>query len=204
MTEQRPKYGEYATPEEQRRLAGLPPLDAVAEPPVAAGATPLPGTAAPGAAAPGTAASVTAAPGTAASGTAAPGTAASGTRPRQGDRIATIALLAYGLINVITSAASYLDLPTVMNETMRILGVEREFTNFAQGRLWGTVAAIVLVVGWGVTAALSIRRLRRGKLAWWVPLVGAVATMFVVMICITVPMLGDPAFLEHVASVGTP
>lgn len=118
-------------------------------------------------------------------------------KPRSVDRIITIALLAYGLVNVIMTGLSYLDLPTVLNQSMEILGIDGEFSNFAQGKLWGTVAAIVLVTGWAVTAMLSVRRLRTGKLTWWVPLVGAVVTMLVASICIMVPMMGDPAFIAY-------
>lgn len=168
MTDQRPQYGEYATPDEQRRLAGLPPLDAA---PAAAPVTEQPAPAEP---------------------------ARSIAKARPWDRIITIALLAYGLVNVIMTGLSYLDLPTVMNESMRILGIDGEFTNFAQGRLWGTTAAVLLVVGWAITAWLSLRRLRTGKLTWWVPLVGAAATMLIVSICIMVPMLSDPAFMAYV------
>ncbi|MDP3949470.1 DUF6264 family protein [Microbacterium sp.] len=180
MTDQRPQYGEYATPDEQRRLAGLPPLDAA--PPIA------PHTAPP--AAP-PAVSVSDQPAPQAS-------AGSVVKARRWDRVLTIGLLAYGVINVIMTGISYLDLPTVMNGSMKILGIEGEFTNFAQGRLWGTIAAVLLVVGWVITAWLSIRRLRTGKLTWWVPLVGAAVTMLIVSICIMVPMMGDPAFMAYV------
>lgn len=177
MTDQRPQYGELATPEEQRRAAGLPPLDEVIvappAPPAAEGAVP---------------------PVTRASAPAA--------RPRPVDRFVTIALLTYGLVNVVVTGLSYLDLPVVMNETMKLLGIEGEFTNFAQGRTWGTIAAIVLVAGWSITAALSIRRLRRRLIAWWVPIVGAVATMIIVTICISVPMMNDPAFVAYLSTVG--
>jgi uncharacterized membrane protein YhaH (DUF805 family) len=115
----------------------------------------------------------------------------------------TIALLAYGLVNVVITGLSYLDLPTVMNETMKILGIEGEFTNFAQGRTWGTIGAIVLVIGWAITAALSIRRLRRGRLSWWLPIVGAIVTGIVVSICIAVPMMSDPAFVAYLTTVGS-
>ena len=152
MIDQRPQYGEFATPEEQRRLAGLPPLDSFVESP----AEPVP------------------AP------TGAPARESTAAKPRQWDRVITIALLAYGLINVITTGISYLDLPTVMNESMKILGMPGEFTNFAQGKLWGTIAAVVLVIGWVLTAWLSLKRLRSGKLTWWMPLVGAAVTMIIV------------------------
>ncbi len=169
MTDQRPQYGELASPEEQRRAAGLPPLDEVVVMP----AVPQPAD------------------------EPAPSVQASAPRSHPLDRFATIALLAYGLINVVITGLSYLDLSSVLNESMSILGIDGEFTNFAAARTWGTVAAALLVVGWSVTAALSIRRLRRGRLTWWLPLVGAVVTMIVVSLCIAVPMMGDPAFLAY-------
>ncbi|MGJ0387591.1 DUF6264 family protein [Microbacterium sp. CGR1] len=170
MTDQRPQYGEIATLEEQRRAAGLPPLD---ETPPAAPVAPVP-----------EAASVR-----------APATA----RPRPVDRFITIALLAYGLINVVMTGLSYLDFPTAMNEMMKVLGVDGEFTNFAQGKLWGTIAAIVLAAGWSLTAYFSIRRLRSGKASWWVPLAGAAVTLLVASICAAIPLMNDPAFIDFVA-----
>lgn len=182
MTDDRPLYGEYATPEEQRLLAGLPPVQAQGEhvSPVALAPSPTAPAAAPAGPLP-----------------AAP-------RPRPADRIVTYALLAYGLINVILTSISYFDLPAVMNQSMAILGIEGEFTNLAQGRLWGTIAAIVLVVGWAATAGLSVRRLRTGKLTWWVPLVGAVVTTLLASFCIVVPMMGDPAFMGFVGGATLP
>ncbi len=169
MTDQRPRYGELATPEEQRRAAGLPPLAEVE-------ATPSPSPSpSPEATAP----------------------AAASVSPRPVDRLVTIGLLAYGLVNVVVTGLAYLDLAQVMNEAMKILGIDGEFTNIAQGKIWGTIAAIVLVAGWCVTAVLALRRLRTGKLTWWVPLVGAVCTSIVVYVCISIPMMGDPAFIEY-------
>lgn len=172
MTDPRPQYGELATPEEQRRAAGLPPV-AVDVPGQVPDAAPR-----------------------------AAGVRSAGQldRPaeRPADRIATIALLAFGLVNVITAGLQYLDLSTAMNESMRILGVDGAFTNFAQAKLWGTVGAIVLVAGWSLTAVLSIRRLRRRKLTWWVPLVGAAVTLIVSSVFIAVPLFGDPAFVDYV------
>lgn len=164
----RPQYGEYATPEEQRRLAGLPEVDAAPEAAVA------------------TTPAVQQAP-----------AATTPPPPRRWDRVITIGLLVYGAINVFMTGMSYLDLPPVLNESMRILGIDGEFTNFAQGRVWGIVAAGVLVLGWVITALLSIRRLRTGKITWWVPLVGAAVTTIAASVCISVAMMGDPAFIAH-------
>ncbi|WP_312673266.1 DUF6264 family protein [Microbacterium sp.] len=170
MTDQRPRYGELATPEEQRRAAGLPPVVEVVNPSAPAPAPPA----------------------------AVPAAVASGAaRPHPVDRFATIALLAYGLVNVVVTGLSYLDIVPVMNQTMGMLGIEGEFTNYAAGRTWGTIAAVVLAVGWCVTAALSIRRLRRGRVTWWLPLVGAVVTLGIAAFCLVVPMMGDPAFIAY-------
>lgn len=174
MTDQRPQYGEIATLEEQRRAAGLPPLG---EAP-AAFATPTEGRPAQSAGAP---------------------SASAVARPRPVDRFVTIALLAYGLINVVMTGLSYLDFSTAMNQMMSVLGVEGEFTNFAEGRIWGTIAAIVLAIGWSLTAVLSIRRLRAGKVSWWVPLAGAAVTLLIASVCAAIPLMNDPAFIDFVA-----
>lgn len=165
MTDQRPQYGEIATLEEQRRAAGLPPLDAM---PVAAESPVVP--------------------------------EAPTTEPRRAgsspvDRFVTIALLAYGLVNVVVTGLSYLDFSTAMNEVLRAVGADGEFTNFAQGKLWGTIAAVVLAAGWSFTAYFSIRRLRSGRRSWWVPLVGAAVTLFVASICVAIPLMNDPSFI---------
>lgn len=178
MTDQRPQYGEIATIEEQRRAAGLPPLDEV-PPTVPSDAAPAPGG-------------------------ARPGTTIAGERPgvprrRPVDRLITIALLAYGLVNVAVTAVSYLDFPTAMNQMMDALGVDGEFTNYAQGKLWGTIASIVLIVGWSLTAMFSVRRLRSGKVAWWVPLAGGAVTLLVASVCAAIPLMNDPAFIDFVA-----
>lgn len=114
------------------------------------------------------------------------------------DRFVTFALLVYGLITVFTSGSSYLDVAPLMNQAMGMVGIDGEFTNFAAGRTWGLIAALVLATGWTLTAVLSVRRLRTGKLTWWVPVVGGVATTFLASICLVVPMMGDPAFLGYI------
>lgn len=176
MTDQRPQYGELATPEEQRRAAGLPALDGADAP----GVEPAPAAAHAGP-------------------PAAP--ASPGRRPASSiDRVATFALLGFGLINVMSSLAGLLDLPSTMNRTMEILGIEGEFTAFAPARTWGTIAAIVLLAGFALTVWLSLRRVKARRVAWWIPLVGFVITTIAVSICISVPMFADPAFVQSVST----
>lgn len=172
----RPQFGEYATPEEQNRRAGR---DEVAVAPAAVVTDATAQSVAVEASAP----------------------AEPAVRRRPIDRMVTIVFLAYGLVTVVMSAISYLDLATVMNESMALLGIDGEFTNYAEGRTWGIIAGVVLIVGWVATAALTLSRLRAGKLSWWVPVAGAIVFNLLAGICLTVPMIGDPAFVEYMSGM---
>ena len=116
------------------------------------------------------------------------------------NRVVTIALLAIGLINVFSSVPGFLDLSTTLGMSMQMLGVEGEFSNFAAARTWGVIAVVVMLVGYAATVWLSFRRLGRGVSAWWVPLVGFVVTMLFVSVCVSVPMMGDPAFTQSLVT----
>lgn len=165
MSDERPQYGEYATPDEQRARAGLPPVDATPAPPLA----PAP---------------------------PAPAATPAAAQPRFWDRAVTFGLLAFGLVNVFSSVAGFLNLAGTLNQTLQMMGLEGEFTNLSAARLWGPIAAVVLVVGYAITVWRAVRRVKANKVAWWVPLVGFVLTTIVVSICVSVPMFGDPAFLQ--------
>lgn len=178
----RPQYGEYATPEEQRaRIARPDTTDALA-----AGVHPAPesGSAAPVA---------SEAPGAPASRAAAPATGW-----RLADRIVSIGLLVYGLFNVLFTTPRFFDFAGFANEYLAFLGVDESFSNFDAALVWGPIAGIVYVVGWLASALLTWWQLRRGRVAFWIPLVGALLTILVVAACLTVPLSGDPAFAEFI------
>ena len=59
-----------------------------------------------------------------------------------------------------------------------LLGVDVELADPAAGRPWGIAAALVLAIGWLLTAALSWWSLRRGRLTWWIPVVGGIVFTF--------------------------
>lgn len=132
--------------------------------------------------------------------TSAPAAAAPTRAPRSTDRVITIGLLAYGAISVAMSVMGLLDFPGLATASMQMIGVPGEFTNVAQGRLFGGIAAVALVVGYVVTVLGAWRRLRSHRLGWWVPLVGAAVTYIVVYALLIPPILGDPAFVEYVRS----
>lgn len=174
----RPQYGEYATPEEQRARIHQPAppaqAPAAAPPPPAPtwGASSMPGTK------PGSWPEAT------------PGTRER--KPHPVDRIVTFALLAYGLINVISSIPSLVDYTAYTETVFKLLGVNATLSDPAAGKPWGFTAALVLTLGWLITAGLSWLSLRRGRLTWWIPLVGGFVFTFVSGVLMLVPLMNDP------------
>lgn len=164
----RPQYGEYATPEEQRARIRQPDATSALE----TGRPAIP--------------AAEAAP-------AAPAAVGAPPRPRTVDRIATIALLAYGLFTVVSSFPAFLDYGAYAETMFAVMGVDAELADPAAGRPWGIAAALVLAVGWIATALLSWRSLRRGRLTWWIPLVAGAVFTFAAGMLMIVPLMNDPA-----------
>lgn len=189
-----PQYGEYATPEEQAEIirrsiprSGDPAQRAA----VSEGdAQVLPVAAAASSADPATAPVANAARDAA----AAPA--------RRGDRLITILLLAYGLYTVVTTVPQLIDYAGFAETWMTMAGLDAAFTATAQGRAWGTTAAVLFAAGWIVTALLSWWAMARGRLSWWIALVGAAVTFILVSLCLSVPLLNDPAVIDGVLRAG--
>ncbi len=114
-------------------------------------------------------------------------------RPRTVDRIVTVALLAYGLFNVLSSFTAFLDYGAYAETMFAVLGVDAELADPSAGRPWGIAAAVVLAVGWVATALVSSWSLRRGRLTWWIPLVAGIVFTFAAGIMMVVPLMNDPA-----------
>lgn len=167
----RPQYGEYATPEEQRARIRQPDmtrlLEAGQDPDALRGPPDSPSAAVPAA-------------------------DPSLRRGRLGDRIATIALLVYGLVNVVTSIPAMLDYDSYVTAALRVLSLDGELSDPAGGRAWAVAAALVLAIGWMLTAWVSWRRLARERLTWWIPLAAGVVLTFVSGVLLMIPIASDP------------
>ncbi|WP_137843977.1 DUF6264 family protein [Microbacterium sp. 2FI] len=185
----RPAYGEYATPEEQRARIKQPdvthaletgqPVDAPAGVPAVAAPAPAPAT------------------DSAVRADAAP------PRRRAVDRIVTAALLGYGLISVISSFVAMADYPAYAETLFDIMGVDTQLTDPDAGQVWGTAAGIVLVIGWMLTAALSWLSIRRGRLSWWIPIVGGIVFTLIAGVLMVVPIMTDPAVWDALVAQST-
>ena len=170
----RPQYGEYATPEEQRARIRQPDLTRLLEtgqdPDALRGAVPAdsPSLVTP----------------------AAPATRRG--RGRFVDRVATIALLVYGLVNVVTGIPAMLDYESYVGTVLQVLGIEGEIADPSAARPWAVAAVLVLAIGWMLTAWVSWRSLARERVTWWIPLVAGVVFTFVSGILLMVPIVSDP------------
>ncbi|NNH05371.1 DUF6264 family protein, partial [Microbacterium ulmi] len=121
-------------------------------------------------------------------------------RPRTADRFATLALLVYGLITVVTAFPALVEYVGYAHTLLSALGVDAQLSDPAGARAWGVAAAIVLAVGWLATAALSFVSLRAGRLTWWIPLVAGVVFNTVSALLLLMPLVMDAAVWEALQS----
>ena len=161
-----PRYGEYATPEEVAALIGTRPTEPAT--PTPAPPRPVP-------------------PTRASTGPAAP--------TRRVDRLVTIALLAFGILNLAQFAAPLLDFEGFLEASTR--GTAAESIDFGEAaRVGGVVllGAVLLLVA--ASTAMSVALLRRGRIAFWVPLVAGVLTVAGWVVVLTVVVLQTPGALR--------
>lgn len=174
----RPQYGEYATPEEQRARIKQPDLTRLLEtgqdPDALKGAVPADS------------------PSRATKPAARTSAASTMPRGRFADRVVTIALLVYGLVNVVTGIPSMIDYGAYVTTVLTLMGIDGELADPASGRPWGIAAALILAIGWLLTAYLSWRSLARGRVTWWIPLVAGIVFTFVTGVLLMVPIVSDP------------
>jgi hypothetical protein len=150
----RPQYGEYATPEEVAALRGPD-----AEPlPVAAPRPPA--------------------------GRPIPGPPPAGqVRPGTWDNVLTMVLLGVGVVFVIQNCIGYAQLPATLSQSLDAIGYsDVHIPQSAQ--VWGWVLVVVNIGLLFGALVISLRRLRHGRLAFWVPIVAAVIASVVTTIIV--------------------
>ncbi|WBU38081.1 DUF6264 family protein [Homoserinibacter sp. YIM 151385] len=177
----RPRYGEYATPEEVAALRGDPP------PPDPASRIPAPEERADPAR---VAAPVPA-------GAAAGDRARAASGPRRWDRPATVFLIALGVFQIVTNAPLLTDFGIQLDRLLADMGIPAwSATQAADATGWAVLAAWIVLAVLG--ALWAVRRLRRGRTAFWVPLAAGVLAAVILLVALGALLLGDPAYLEYV------
>jgi hypothetical protein len=122
-------------------------------------------------------------------------------RRRTWDLVLTIALLAYGLVTVLTSLSGAGDLGRTVEQVYAIQGLG-DYTPTALAGTLTTVANAAQVVLLVVAVLVAYRLLKAGRIAFWVPLVAGVLASVLVGIFGLTLMVSDPAFQDYINSVG--
>ncbi|WP_197517281.1 DUF6264 family protein [Microbacterium karelineae] len=116
-------------------------------------------------------------------------------RSRLGDRVVTIALLAFGLYNVISGIGLYTD-PSALLEAMRIGDVE--FADYDALRSAGVAAIVVMMAGWLATTWFVWRRGSAGKSMWWIALLAGIVFSLVGALIVAIPFATDPNVMSAI------
>ena len=188
----RPQYGEYATPQEQAKIIAdsLPPLSALLVPPpaVQTPTAPAVGSAhqAPDAA-------------TRASANAEVRPAAP-RRRRRWDLILTAVLLGYASVNVIGQLMARDMLRTIVTQFFVAQGIG-VYTPTALTTTLGNSLNVVTLALFVLTVLATTWMLRRGRVAFWVPIAGGVAATIVALVFVVILLQSDPAFTAYLAGV---
>lgn len=168
---QAPRWGEYATPEELAELRGPDAAPPAPTPLAPPNGRPIPGP-----------------------------PPAGRTRAAGWDLVFTIALLAFGAFTVAQNIVGYLDLPATVAQELKSVGYG-DVTVPASIRSWGYLLIavdVLLLVG---AAWLSLRRIRRGRMAFWVPIAAGAASGVIGAIVI-VAVLASSGALANLPTQG--
>ena len=181
----RPQYGEYATPQEQAKIIAdsLPPVSALLVPPPA---RPLTGGGS-GHRPPDAATRVSA---------NAPVRPATPRRTRRWDLVLTAVFLGYASVNVIAQLVSRDTLATIVTQFFVAQGIG-VYTPTTLTTTLGNVLNIVTLALFVVTVLATTWMLRRGRVAFWVPIVGGVAATTVALVFVVILLQSDPMFTAH-------
>ena len=173
---ERPRYGEYATPQEQAKIIAdsLPPVSPLLVPPAIPQSPKAPDA-------------------STRVGTTPPGPSA-GRRPRRWDLILSAALLGYATINVIVQLVARDTLAAIVTQFFVAQGIG-DYTPTALTASLGTTLNVITLALFVLTVLVTVWMLRRGRVAFWVPIAGGVAATIVALVFVVILLQSDPALI---------
>jgi hypothetical protein len=115
---------------------------------------------------------------------------------RRWDLILTAVILAYATLNVVSQLFLGSTLSTVIEDFYRLQGIGTYTPTSLAGTL-GVVLNGVTAVLYVLTVALTVRQLRRGRVAFYIPIIGGVIAMLVAVAFVMVLLTGDPTFTSY-------
>ncbi len=118
------------------------------------------------------------------------------------DRVLTIALLVFGTFNVLTGIPQMLRLSQALDEAYASQGFG-DYTADSLATAMGIAVNVVNVLLLIAAVAASVRQLRAGRIAFWIPLVAGAVALIVTIVLIGAAMLGDPALPSYLQEQAT-
>ncbi|MBD8583771.1 hypothetical protein IFT90_04270 [Frigoribacterium sp. CFBP 8766] len=134
-----------------------------------------------------------------------PATPAALSTGRRVDRVATFVLLGLAGYNVISNLLLVSGFSRTLLSAFSAQGYPvDDFSGQAQLQQAGAAIAIVSLVVLVPMLVLTLRRLRAGKLTFWVPLVAGAVVTIVQMVLVLSVFLGDAAFVQSLLDSARP
>lgn len=118
-------------------------------------------------------------------------------RPSAGrivDRIATVFMLSFGFVYVLSGFSTYLNFADSLQTMVHQMGLG-DYHPTSQTAGIGVAILVSQALVWLIAAVWSFRRILRSKTTWWVPLSAGVVTIVVSSILIGILLAADPALL---------
>ncbi|MBF4574023.1 hypothetical protein ITJ64_16035 [Herbiconiux sp. VKM Ac-1786] len=112
----------------------------------------------------------------------------------------TIVLLVLGTLSVGSSVATLLDLNGYMTTAGATFGLGGYPANEVT-RITGVTGAVLHVLLIAGTVWLSIRRIKRQKLAFWVPLTAAIVSFLITCVCVAIAFSQAPELLDSLTTL---
>ncbi|MDO4091958.1 DUF6264 family protein, partial [Clavibacter michiganensis] len=119
--------------------------------------------------------------------------------PRRFDAAITVGLLAAGLVNVAGSIGANADPSQAINQSYALFG-GGTYEVTPQTSVIGIAVNVVNIVVFVLAAWISLELVKRKRLAFWVPIVGAVVATVITSVLVLTLIVQDPAFQQIMSS----
>lgn len=122
--------------------------------------------------------------------------------PRRFDAAITVGLLAAGLVNVVGSIGANADPSQAINQSYALFGGGGTYTVTDQTSVIGIAVNVVNIVVFVLAAWIALELVKRKRLAFWVPIAGAVVATVITSTLVLTLILADPAFQQIMSNRG--
>jgi hypothetical protein len=116
---------------------------------------------------------------------------------RMWDVLLTSTLLLFGVVDIINTFSTVSNLGPALREGLAAQGVE-SFSSDALASEAGGAANVVRLVVLVLTIVFSLVQIQRKRIAFWIPIVGAVIAGITLIVAILVTVMSDPGFLAYI------